>query len=357
MADLVLAAPGELGAPTGGYRYDARVIQELLGRGHAATWLALPTDFPLASEAAVVEALARLNTVPRAATLVVDGLAYGALPAAGIAALGRPVAALVHHPLALETGLDPAAAARLDALERLALARAALVIVTSDATRRTLAGDYGVSADRIRVAEPGVDPAPKAKGGAGEDGGGAPVVLTVGSVTPRKNQVALARALGRLKDLDWRWRIVGSATRNVGYAAELDDAITEAGIRERVETLGEVSDAAVAAAFDGADIFALPSRLEGYGMVFAEALARGLPTVAGDGAATADLVPEAAGARVPPDDEAAIADALRKLIGDPDALSRAARASRSAGVRLPRWFQCADVFEHLMLSGVAAARG
>lgn len=352
MAELVIAAPGELGAPTGGYRYDARVLEEIAGRGHQATWLPLPTDFPLASDAAVEEALARLKSVPPSATLVIDGLGYGALPAAGIEALGRPVAALVHHPLALETGLDAAAAARLDATERLALTKAAVVIVTSDATRTTLAEDYGVPATKIRVAEPGVDPAPKARG----SGGDAPVVLTVGAVTPRKNQVALACAFGRLKDLSWRWRIVGSLTRDASYAGELDAAITAAGVRDRVDTLGEVPEEALAAAFDGADLFALASKLEGYGMACAEALGRGLPVVVGESAATAALVPENAGALVPQDDDAAIAAALRALIGDADALARAARAARSAGVRLPRWFQCADVFEHLMLSGVAAAR-
>lgn len=352
MAELVIAVPGEVGAPTGGYRYDARVLQEIAGRGHQASWLPLPTDFPLASPAAVEDALGRLRAVPKDATLVVDGLAFGALPAAGIEALGRPVAALVHHPLALEPGLDPADAARLDATERLALARAAVVLVTSDATRTTLAESYGVPGARIRVAEPGVDPVPKARGSGTDE----VVILTVGAITPRKNQVALARALGRLKDLAWRWRVVGSLTRDTAYAGALDAAITEAGIRDRVETLGEITEDALGAAFDGADLFALASRLEGYGMAYGEALARGLPVVAGEGAAAAALIPEKGGALVPPDDEAAIAAALRALVGDAEALARAARAARSAGVRLPRWFQCADVFEHLMTSGAAAAR-
>lgn len=350
MAELVLAGPGDTVAPTGGYRYDARVLAELASRGHAATWLPLPTDFPDASETSVAEAMRRLAAVPREATLVVDGLAYGALPADAIAALGRPVVALVHHPLALETGLKPETAARLDASERIALTAAALIIVTSDATRRMLIDDFGAPAARVRVAEPGSDPAPRAKGS-----DGAPVVLTAGAVSQRKNQIALARALGSLKDLDWRWRIVGSLTRDAAYAAELEAAIAEEGLFDRVDTLGEVPDAALAAAFDGADLFALPSRLEGYGMAFSEALARGLPIVAADIPPVAALVPENGGRLVAPDDIAALAEALRTLIGDADARARAARYARSAGARLPRWFQCADVFEHLMISGPPSA--
>lgn len=350
MAELVLAGPGDTVAPTGGYRYDARVLAELASRGHTATWLSLPTDFPNASEASVAEAMRRLAAAPREATLVVDGLAYGALPADAIAGLGRPVVALVHHPLALETGLSPETAARLDASERIALTAAALIIVTSGATRRMLIEDYGAPAARVRVAEPGSDPAPRAKGS-----DGAPVVLTAGAVTPRKNQITLARALGQLKDLDWRWRIVGSLTRDASYAAELEAAIAEEGLFDRVDTLGEVPDAALSAAYDGADIFALPTKLEGYGMVFSEALTRGLPIIAGNVPQVVALVPETAGALVAPDDVEALTAALRTLIGDADARARAARYSRSTGARLPRWFQCADVFEHLMVSGLPTA--
>lgn len=348
MAELVLAAPGDLAAPTGGYRYDARVIAELHGRRRAARALALPGDLPSPSPASVAAAFEALAAVPAEATLVVDGLAFGALPAEGIAALGRPVAALVHHPLALETGLDEAMAARLEASERAALHAAALVIATSEATRGLLVERYGIEARKVRVAEPGVDPAPRAKGA-----GDTPVVLTVGAVTPRKNHRALAEALGTLADLPWRWRIAGSLDRDPACASDLKAAIDSAGIAERVELLGTVDDDALAAAYDGADVFALPSRFEGYGMAFAEALAYGLPVVAGRSEAVAALVPDRAGALVEPDDVAGLAAALRDLLGSQGARARASNAARTRAARLPRWFQCADVFEHLMDRGLS----
>ncbi|QZN98619.1 glycosyltransferase [Chenggangzhangella methanolivorans] len=208
MAELVLAVPGDIAAPTGGYRYDARVIAELTGRGQAARALSLPDNFPAPSDASIAGALKALSGVPAEATLVVDGLAYGALPAEGIVALGRPVAALVHHPLALETGLSPEDAARLEASERAALAAAALVIATSEATRTILVERFGLDGRRVRVAEPGVDPKPRAKGG-----GEVPVVLSVGAVTPRKNHATLARALATLSDLPWRWVVAGALDR------------------------------------------------------------------------------------------------------------------------------------------------
>ena len=343
MAELVIAGPGDLRAATGGYRYDARVLADLRARSHDATWLALPEDFPEPSPASLAEAFRLLAGVPATATLVVDGLAYGALPPEEIAALRRPVVALVHHPLALEPGLKEEVAVRLEGTERLALGLASLVIVTSETTRSLLAETYDVPPSKIRVAEPGVDPARPGRGG-----GGTPVILTVGAITPRKNHVTLARALATLTDLAWRWRIVGSPARDPAYAAALDDEIAAAGIADRVEKLGEVDDLGLEQAFETADLFALPSRLEGYGMAYAEAMARGLPVVAGAGAATAALVTEKAGALVDPDDISGLAAALRGLLDNPAALQRAGRAASLRAARLPRWFQCADVFEHLI---------
>ena len=68
----------------------------------------------------------------------------------------HPLIALVHHPLALETGVSAKDAVALRTSERAAL-RARGVIVTSPSTARTLAADYGVSAERITVAPPGTD--------------------------------------------------------------------------------------------------------------------------------------------------------------------------------------------------------
>jgi glycosyltransferase involved in cell wall biosynthesis len=343
VAELVIAGPGELETPTGGYRYDARVLKEISGRGHRASWLALPEDFPFPSEASIRTAFAALGNVPREATLVIDGLAYGALPVEGVATLGRPAVALVHHPLALETGLAREAAERLMASERDALAAAALIVAISETTRRALVERFGVAEHKVRVAEPGVDPASPTKGG-----GETPVVLTVGSVTPRKNHRALARALARLRDVPWRWRIAGSLTRDAGCAAALADEIARGGIGDRVEILGALDDDGVEAAYLSADLFALPSYLEGYGMASTEALARGLPVIAGNDEATRALVGESAGALVDPDDVEALAAALRRFLSEPAALRRASNAARLRAARLPRWFQCADVFEHLI---------
>src|SRR5690606_17620710 len=139
-----------------------------------------------------------LGEIDPGAVLIVDGLAYGALPVALIDAVPNPILALVHHPLGLETGLDPQRRAALLDSEAAALARARHVVVTSPTTAATLAADLGVPPAKITVAVPGTDPSPRASGT------GAPAeILSVGAVVPRKAHDTLVRALAPLRGRDW----------------------------------------------------------------------------------------------------------------------------------------------------------
>lgn len=343
MRDIVLAVPGDLSIRTGGYVYDAHVLAELAGRRRTATALSLPRSFPYPSAVDMDEAFRRLEAVSDDSALIVDGLVFGVLPAARILMLGRSIVALVHHPLALETGLAANVAERLEASERDALGVADMVIATSRTTAETLIARFGVERHRLSVAEPGFDEAPRAVG----NGDGAAVVLTVATVTPRKNHPTLAAALGRIKHLDWRWRIVGSRDRDPAAARELDAAVAAHGLEERVVYLGEIGATELAREYAGADLFALASRFEGYGMAYAEALARGLPVIAGAGGATAKTVPAEAGAVLDPDDVDAWTNALSRLLGDRDVRRAASNASWAYGRSLPRWSDAADAFERV----------
>ena len=144
---------------------------------------------------------------PRDTVLLIDGLAYGAMPPDRIASFGRPVVALVHHPLGLEHGLSAQRRADLLASEARALALARRVIVTSPLTARLLVADFAVDPEIIRVAEPGTEPAAKACGT------GSPVrLLAVGAVSPRKGYDVLVAALGALEELAWHAAIAGPPT-------------------------------------------------------------------------------------------------------------------------------------------------
>ncbi len=325
--------PGDLETRTGGYLYDRRIMAGLATLGWRVDWRRLDASFPMPTPAALAEADATLAALPEQARVVVDGLALGAMPE--IAARHRDrlrLVALVHHPLALETGLDEATSRRLYASERESLRHVRRVIVTSPSTARALA-DYAIAPERCAVVSPGTDPAPLAEG-SGEE---AWVLLCVASLTPRKGHAVLFRALARLQALPWRLRCVGGADLDPVTAAGLRTLATELGLAGRIEFPGQLEAAALAVEYQRADLFVLPSYYEGYGMALAEALARGLPLVSTTAGAIPDTVPAGAGLLVPPGDEAALAEALARVMTEPDLRERLATGARAARRNLPDW--------------------
>src|SRR6185503_15016647 len=181
MTPAAFAIPGDINLPTGGYMYDRRVLALLPQFGVAARHLELPGSFPDPSPADLAETGGILGAVAAGTALIVDGLAYGALPADLIQRVRPPIIALVHHPLGLEAGLSESRQLQLLALERAALALAKRIVVTSAATARTLCSEFGVTEGKTVVAEPGTDPAQRARGSTGSV-----QLLSVGSVVPRK---------------------------------------------------------------------------------------------------------------------------------------------------------------------------
>jgi glycosyltransferase involved in cell wall biosynthesis len=333
-----LCVPGNLDTTTGGYAYARRLLKHLPEAGVSVSPLALPASFPQPDAADLTETAARLASAPEGATLLIDGLAYGALPPDVIAAAGaRPIVALVHHPLGLEAGLGREDANRLLATERAALALAARIVTTSGFTRDLLVAEFGVPRETIAVAEPGTEPARRATGG----GEGPVRLLGVGAVTPRKGFAYLVAALEDLSDLAWDLTIAGALDRAPEHVADLRGRIAAAGLDGRITLAGAVTDSDLDALYDRADLVVSPSLFEGYGMALAEALARGLPVISTTGGAAADTVPDTAGVKVPPGDGSALADALRTLIGNPGRRAAMAQAAWEAGQRLPRWHDTA----------------
>src|SRR6185437_1204219 len=140
-------------------------------------------NFPWPAQQVRAAAEARLLMVPDGCPIIADGLALGALPeAARRLRANHILIALVHHPLALETGLTEAQADILRASEKAALAAAKHVVVTSRATAQRLVADYSIPEDKITVARPGNDVVPAARGSRD----GAVKILSVGALVPRK---------------------------------------------------------------------------------------------------------------------------------------------------------------------------
>lgn len=341
MSSIVFAIPGDLATPTGGYAYDRRMIAELARLGWSVEVADIGDDFPRPSARTLDATRVRLTAIAKGIPIVIDGLAFGAIPElAADLHPDHPLIALVHHPLALESGISRAEANRLQACERAALAYSDNVIVTSPSTARLLSTDYGVEPEDITVALPGSERRAPAAGSSTST----PALLSVGSLVPRKGYDILVAALAELADLPWRLTIAGDRTRDRATAETLDADIRRHGLGERITLLGAVAEHRLDELYAGADLFVLPSRHEGYGMAFGEAIAHGLPVVGTTAGAIPETVPDAAGILVPPDDTAALARALRQLIEQPAERRRLAAGARAASARLPTWRQSAELF-------------
>lgn len=302
---LRLVIPGSIDQATGGYRYAKRIL---------AAW----GDDP----APVVDGDPATCLARRRAgeTLLIDGLGLPAL----YDRLPLPdCAALIHHPLGLENGRDE----RLLAAEAAALAKIGRIVVTSPATRADLLA-MGVDGAKIGVVEPGTRGARTAIARRGR-----PEILCVATLTKRKDHPTLLRALARLRDLPWRASFAGPLDRDPAQTRAVRGLIAALRLGRRVRLTGECPETALSGLYARAHAFALPSRHEGYGMAFAEALAHRLPVVGVAAGAVPSVVPRHAGVLVRAGDSRALARALRKLLGP----SRMRYATNAARLRFPDW--------------------
>jgi len=338
---VVFAVPGALTTPTGGYAYDARIIAELRAGGWHVDVLDLGDGFPRPGAQALAAAHAQLAALPRQDPIVIDGLAFGVLPdAATELTASHRLIALVHHPLAREAGLSLREAEALHSSERRALTAARRVIVTSAFTARLVVADYAVPQGRVTIVRPGNDRVAPGRGSRQETVS----LLAVGAIVPRKGYDVLLAALASLRDLPWRLTIAGDRTRDADTAARLDADLARLKIADRVRCAGAVSAEQLAALYSSADLFVLASRLEGYGMAFAEAIAYGVPVIGTTAGAIPETVPASAGVLVPPDDAAALSAALRQLIEDPARRRRLTASARAAAAGLPTWAHSTELF-------------
>jgi glycosyltransferase involved in cell wall biosynthesis len=329
---------------TGGYEYDRRMVDGLRRRGWSVEVKGLDDSFPKPTPSALDHASRVLAAVPDGATVVIDGLAFGAMPAEVEREAERlRLVALVHLPLADEVGLNPTTAAQLEASERRALAAASLVIVTGSAMIGALAR-YDVERRRIVVVEPGTDRAPLARGSVGPS----IQLLSAAAIIPRKGHEILIRALAGGRSRNWHLTCAGSLDRDPRTVERVRAMLLQEGLESCVSLVGELGAEALGAEYDRADVFVLATLHETYCMAVAEALARGLPIVSTTTGAIAELVAghgtkeHAAGLLVPPGNVEAMAAAMAQVLDDAATRARLAEGARQVRDRLPTWEQAAD---------------
>jgi glycosyltransferase involved in cell wall biosynthesis len=215
---------------------------------------------------------------------------------------------------------------------RAATRRADLVITGSRAAAEEIDRYTDISPERVRIVPYGVS---STVAGAEEvtttlarfDLAGRPYVLWVGSLEPRKNVTTLVMAFARLvAGGSWPHRLVLA-----GPSGWLVDGLIPDHERhllgDRLRLVGRVSDVDLRALYAGAEVFAFPSRHEGFGLPVLEAMAQGTPVLCADIPALREVT-DGAARLVPATDVGAWHEALEEVLGDDRLRSELASAGR-----------------------------
>ncbi len=215
---------------------------------------------------------------------------------------------------------------RIHASERALARRADAVIACSRFMGAHVTEVFGLAPARVRVIANGID-APAAASRRAAPAGGERLVLLVGRLVYEKGvQVALDALPAVLAAVPGaRFAVAGSGP----YEGELRAQAERLGLLERGEFLGWTGDAALAELYAAADVCAVPSLYEPFGLVALEAMAAGCPVVAADTGGLREVVPDGTGRRVRPGDAGDLARALVEVLADPDGAARVAATARA----------------------------
>ena len=344
---FVFAYPGDLQTVSGGYIYDRHIIKELRAQGWEIELLSLGPGFPFPDQETLNKSGHLLSQIQPGKPVVIDGLALGVMPEViAQASVNHPIIALIHHPLAYESGLTADQQAKLQRSERLALSFADHAIANSPLTTRALTESFGVDDKKITTVIPGtIQPSPPLhqvrKHFASQNEF---KWLSVGSIIPRKGFDILIEALAPLNEMPWSLSIVGDNTRDVKAYSDLLEKIAFFHLQDRIHIYGVIDSIRLDSLYREADGFVLASLFEGYGMAYAEALSYALPVVGTSGGAISQTVPDSAGILTPPGDITSLTAALKLVMRDPHRREQLSLGAKEAAKKLPTWAESAKVF-------------
>ncbi|MBA2332920.1 MAG: glycosyltransferase family 4 protein, partial [Actinobacteria bacterium] len=215
---------------------------------------------------------------------------------------------------------DPFRAGPFRFVERAITRRAARAICITEALRRFNVERVGLPAEKLAIVPYGLDEPPAAWGTNELELPEGRLVVAISRLVPQKGlDVAVEAMVG----IDATLVVLGE-----GPERERLEALARAR-SVRLLLPGRVGD--VAAILRRADLLVHPARWEGFGLALLEAMLCGLPVVASRVSSIPEIVVDGAtGVLVPPDDPAALADALARVLADPETLGENGRARARA---------------------------
>ena len=232
----------------------------------------------------------------------------------------------------------------LYAANRWLVRRMEAVVVSSEFEGRQVRLAYGAPAARILVIPPGVDAPTSIPERSGRD---SVTVLAVGRLSRNKGQLLLVQMIHQLSlerpELKVRLWLAGG---DAGDGQAIAQYVSQHRLEPMVQVLGYCADSQLADLYRQADIFALPSQVESFGIVFIEAMAYGLPVVAYGVGPVRSILSQGA-LLAPVGDERAFLDALRCLVHDPARRCQLGRDGRAMVMSRYTWRATGEQFYNL----------
>ena len=351
---------GSLDTLSGGYLYDRKLVEHLRQAGDSVEIVSLPwRSYP----SHLADNLS-LRLYRRLRELPVDILLQDELNHPSLALVNRrlqpryPMISIVHHLRSSEQ--HPRRLLPLyRAVERSYLRTVDGFIFNSRTTRQAVVELRGESEDLAPlggvIAYPAADHLPVPDEGGTEElisarqsEAGPLRILFVGNLIERKGLHHLIEALSRLPPADWRLDVVGDDAVDSAYAAAVRRQIGAAGLEGNIRLHGRVSDSELAQQYSVAHLLAVPS-YEGFGIVYLEAMAFGLPVLASIHGGGGEIIGHGVnGFLVEPTDADGIAAHLSALAGDRERLALLGRNARERFDSHPRWADSAAAIREFL---------
>jgi len=336
---------GSLDEHSGGFRYDRKLVDGLRCAGDTVEIVALPWReyYRGLLDNGSREFRRRLEV--DVDVMVQDELAHPSLVRTN-RALPYPIVTVVHHLRASE----PRRLAPLyRAVERRYLDTVDAVICNSDTTRSVVT-DLGVDSGATVVAPPAgdrFDPDIEDERITRRAHAGPLRIVFVGNITSRKGLDTLIDGVAAAESAI-ELTVVGTPTDD-RHVETIKARIHDYGLEDRVRFAGRLPDAELAAVLESSHVLTVPSRYEGFGIVYLEGMSFGLPALASRAGGATDIVTDGeTGALVDPGDPAAVARELDHFAADRDRLAAMGEAARARYDAHPDWATTTRRVRHLL---------
>ena len=329
MLRVALLTRGSPAAVTGGHLYHRRMFEAAPAHNAKITFAQtrVGQGRPGDADVVVIDSLAAWRLAP--SLLVHRNL--------------RPLVAMVHQqPGGVDT--SPVRYRLQEGTDRFVYRRCDLVLAASRSLADALVAEHGIDAECVHLVEPGCDLPPVTRSADLREGRRIALVC-VSNWYPNKGLLELLDAVAALPAGDATLHLAGRDDVDADYGDRVRRRLADTELAARVVVHGAVDRQAVAELYAGADVFVLPSYVEGYATVVAEALCAGLPVVGWRRPHFERLATDGVeGCLVEPGDVRALSDALSRLATDDDHRLRLATAARRRGSTLPTWDDTAARF-------------